>query len=87
MMKKLDIYVTSFGSLIELLLRRSVYLPVQCSTIASQFTQSEAKGRTLVYPVHYSPFTIYHPIAIGSPLTIDDSRSTTHHSRLTTHRP
>jgi hypothetical protein len=41
-------------------LRRSVHLSVLSSAIASQFTQSESKGRTLVLSVLYS--------AISSPL-------------------
>jgi hypothetical protein len=39
---------------IKLLLRRSVHLSDHYGTIASQFTQSEAKGRTLVLQQFYS---------------------------------
>ena len=54
MMNKVYNYVASFGSLIERPLRRSIQDSVRYSAMASQFTQSEAKGRTLVRPVLYS---------------------------------
>jgi len=62
MIKEVNKYVTNVSPLVDIPLRRSVYLSVQCSTIASRFTQSEAKGRTLVLPVFYSPFTIDHSL-------------------------
>ena len=42
------IYVLSFLITIGLLLRRSVQGSTHYSTLAAQFTKSEAKGRTLV---------------------------------------
>ena len=45
---------TSGNNTIKLSLRRSVHRPVLYSTTASQFTQSEAKGRTLVRLIRYS---------------------------------
>src|SRR6186713_1842363 len=48
----------------RLLLRRSVHLSFHLWAIASQFTQSKAKGRTLQCSVRYStsycPQRIYH---------------------------
>jgi hypothetical protein len=44
---KVDIYVTRISATMRLLLRRSIQVSLRYSTIASQFTQSEAKGRTL----------------------------------------
>ena len=44
----------SFCNYIEFLLRRSVHLSILYTKIASQFTQSEAKGRTLVLSIRYS---------------------------------
>jgi hypothetical protein len=44
---KVDDYVTSSIAAIKLLLRRSIQVSLRYSTIASQFTQSEAKARTL----------------------------------------
>jgi LPS export ABC transporter protein LptC len=46
--------VISFCNYIELLLRRSVHRSFLYSTIASQFTQSLSKGRTLVLSIRYS---------------------------------
>ena len=46
------IYVTSFSISWHRLLRRSFHRSVRCSAIASQFTQSEAKGHSLVRPVY-----------------------------------
>jgi len=67
MMKEVNNYVTNLSSLVERPLRRSVYLSVQCSTIALLpiiigITQSEAMGRTLALPVLYSPLTIHHSL-------------------------
>jgi len=45
---------TSGNNTIKLSLRRSVHRPVLYSTTASQFTQSEAKGRTFVRLIRYS---------------------------------
>jgi hypothetical protein len=47
-------YVPSYNLSIKRLLRRSVYLSVLYSAIASQFTQSKAKGRTLQLYQFYS---------------------------------
>ena len=44
----------SFCNYIKLLLRRSVHRSFLYSTIASQFTQSLSKGRTLVLSIRYS---------------------------------
>jgi LPS export ABC transporter protein LptC len=46
--------VTSNSNTIELLLRRSIHLAFHLSAIASQFTLSLSKGRTLVRLVRYS---------------------------------
>ncbi len=48
-----DDYVVGNPTTIELPLRRSIQVPLRYSTIASQFTQSEAKGRTLVLQQFY----------------------------------
>jgi len=50
--------VTSFCNYIELLLRRSVHLSILYSKIASQFTLSLSKGRTLVLSYRYSALLI-----------------------------
>src|SRR4026207_2457825 len=54
-MKK-NIFDTSLSTTIELLLRRSIQGFVHLSAIASQFTLSLSKGRTLVRFVRYSTF-------------------------------
>jgi hypothetical protein len=51
-----NIYVIRSITTMKLLLRRSIQIPHRYSTIASQFTQSEAKGRTLLRPVILSAF-------------------------------
>ena len=48
----------SFCNYIELLLRRSVHRSFLYSTIASQFTQSLSKGRTLVLSIRYSTLLV-----------------------------
>ena len=48
----------SFCNYIELLLRRSVHLSILYSKIASQFTLSLSKGRTLVLSYRYSALLI-----------------------------
>src|SRR5687767_699723 len=53
MMSK-NIFVPGFSFSWHRLLRRSVHRSVLSSTKASQFTQSETKGRTLVRSVRYS---------------------------------
>jgi len=50
--------VISFCNYIELLLRRSVHLSILYSKIASQFTLSLSKGRTLVLSYRYSALLI-----------------------------
>ena len=47
---------------IKLLLRRSVQVTVRYSTIASQFTQREAKGHSLVRPVILFGNYAVHPL-------------------------
>ncbi len=51
-------WVTSCITTIKLSLRRSVHLSLRYSTIAAQFTQSEAKGRTLVLQQFCSAFIL-----------------------------
>jgi len=51
-----DDHVTNSWNSIGLLLRRSIQVSLRYSTETSQFTQSEAKGRTLVPQQLYSTF-------------------------------
>ena len=61
-----DDYVINSIATIKLLLRRSVQGSLRYSAIASQFTQSEAKGRTLQRSVLYSSFIMFHPLPGGA---------------------
>ena len=48
----------SFCNYIKLSLRRSVHLSILYLKLASQFIQSEAKGRTLILPYRYSALLV-----------------------------
>ena len=78
MNNEIHIYVTSLSSLIELLLRQSIPIRRDCvqgsvpySPLASQFTLSLSKGRTLVRSALYSPPDSYRDTIHHSPLPIN----------------